>query len=72
MCKEMSVILVSKVVDKKRMISKKWRAEEEERHKNLLTKKQQLSNIYRIGPPARRQRQQAIQVRDLRPAVGRQ
>jgi uncharacterized membrane protein YsdA (DUF1294 family) len=27
------------VVDKKRAIQKKWRAEEEERHKGLLTKK---------------------------------
>jgi hypothetical protein len=27
------------VVDKKRIIGKKWRAEEEERHKGMLTKK---------------------------------
>jgi hypothetical protein len=37
MCKEMSVIPVNKVVDPKRIIGKKWRAEEEERHKGLLT-----------------------------------
>jgi hypothetical protein len=39
MCKEMPVILVNKVVDPKRIIRKKWRAEEEERHEGLLTKK---------------------------------
>jgi hypothetical protein len=33
------VILVNKVVDPKRIIGKKWRAEEEERHKGSLTKK---------------------------------
>jgi hypothetical protein len=33
MCKEMPVILVDRVVDKKRIIRKKWRAEEEESHK---------------------------------------
>jgi hypothetical protein len=32
MCKEMPVIPVDRVVDKKRIIGKKWRAEEEERH----------------------------------------
>jgi hypothetical protein len=37
MCKEMPVILVNKVVDPKRIIGKKWRAEEEERHKGSLT-----------------------------------
>jgi hypothetical protein len=37
MCKELPVILVNKVVDPKRIIRKKWRAEEEERHKGLLT-----------------------------------
>jgi hypothetical protein len=37
MCKEMPVIPVNKVVDQKRIIGKKWRAEEEERHKGLLT-----------------------------------
>jgi hypothetical protein len=31
------VILVNKVVDPKRIIGKKWRAKEEERHKGLLT-----------------------------------
>jgi hypothetical protein len=39
MCKEMPVIPVNKVVDPKRIIGKKWRAEEEERHKGSLTKK---------------------------------
>jgi hypothetical protein len=40
MCKELLVILVSKVVDPKRIHNrKKWRAEEEERHKGLLTQK---------------------------------
>jgi hypothetical protein len=37
MCKEMPVILVNKVVDPKRIIRKRWRAKEEERHKGLLT-----------------------------------
>jgi hypothetical protein len=37
MCKEMLVITVNKVVDLKRIIGKKWRAEEEERHKGSLT-----------------------------------
>jgi hypothetical protein len=36
MCKEMPVISVNRVVDPKRIIRKKWRAEEEERHKGLL------------------------------------
>jgi hypothetical protein len=39
MCKEMPVILVNKVVDPKRIIGKKWRAKEEERHKGSLTQK---------------------------------
>jgi hypothetical protein len=39
MCKELPVILVNKVVDPKRIIRKKWSAEEEERHKGLLTHK---------------------------------
>jgi hypothetical protein len=39
MFKELPVILVSKVVDPKRIIGKKWRAEEEERHKGSLAKK---------------------------------
>jgi hypothetical protein len=37
MCKEMLVILVNKVVDPKRIIGKKLRAEEEDPHKGLLT-----------------------------------
>jgi hypothetical protein len=38
MCKEMPVIPVNEVVDPKRIIGKKWRAEEEEeRHKGSLT-----------------------------------
>jgi hypothetical protein len=50
MCKELPVILVNKVVDRKRIIGKKWRAEEEERHKGSLTqknknKKQKQHNI---------------------------
>jgi hypothetical protein len=36
MCKELLVIPVNKVVDPKRIIRQKWRAEEEERHKGLL------------------------------------
>jgi hypothetical protein len=32
MCKELLVIPVDRVVDKKRIRRKKWRAEEEERH----------------------------------------
>jgi hypothetical protein len=36
MCKDMLVIPVNRVVDKKRMI-RKWRAKEEERHKGSLT-----------------------------------
>jgi hypothetical protein len=43
MCKEMPVIPVNKVVDQKRIIGKKWRAEEEERHKGLLTQKKKDS-----------------------------
>jgi hypothetical protein len=45
MCKEMPVIPVIKVVDPKRIIRKKWRAEEEEeeRHKGLLTQKSAIS-----------------------------
>jgi hypothetical protein len=37
MCKKLPVILVGRVVDPKIIIRKKWRAEEEERHKGLLT-----------------------------------
>jgi hypothetical protein len=43
MCKEMPVIPVNKVVDPKRIIGKKWRAEEEERHKGSLTQKKIMS-----------------------------
>jgi hypothetical protein len=39
MCKEMLVKLVNRVVDKKKNNRKKWRAEEEERHKGSLTQK---------------------------------
>jgi hypothetical protein len=45
MCKEMPVIPVNKVVDPKRIIGKKWRAEEEERHKGSLTQKN-VSNLH--------------------------
>jgi hypothetical protein len=37
MCKELPVIPVNRVVDKKRIIRKKWRAVEEEKHKVSLT-----------------------------------
>jgi hypothetical protein len=37
MCKEMPVNPVDGVVDKKRIIQKKWRAQEEERHRGSLT-----------------------------------
>jgi hypothetical protein len=43
MCKEMPDIPVSRVVDTKRIIRKKWRAEEEERHKGPLTQKSGIS-----------------------------
>jgi hypothetical protein len=36
MCKEMPVILVDRVVEKKRIIRNKWRAKEEERYKVSL------------------------------------
>jgi hypothetical protein len=39
MCKEMPVIPVNRVEDPKRIIRKKWRAKEEERHKGSLTPK---------------------------------
>jgi hypothetical protein len=45
MCKDLQVILVNKLVDPKRIIGKKWRAEEEERHKGSLTKKKLFFNI---------------------------
>jgi hypothetical protein len=44
-CKELPVILVNKVVDPKRIIGKKWRAEEEERHKGSLTQKSHFFDI---------------------------
>jgi hypothetical protein len=47
MCKEMPVILVNKVVDLKRIIGKKWRAEEEERHKGSLTPQKTLHMPWR-------------------------
>jgi hypothetical protein len=40
----MPVIPVNKVVDPKRIIGKKWRAKEEERHKGSLTQKK--ASIY--------------------------
>jgi hypothetical protein len=40
----MPVIPVSRVVDPKRIIGKKWRTEEEERHKGLLTHKKPSGN----------------------------
>jgi hypothetical protein len=35
--------MVDRVVDKKRKVGKKWRAEEEERHKGSLAKQKLLS-----------------------------
>jgi hypothetical protein len=46
MCKAMPVILVNKVVDPKRIIGKKWRAKEEERHKGSLTQKNDPISFY--------------------------
>jgi hypothetical protein len=46
MCKAMPVIPVNKVVDPKRIIGKKWRAKEEERHKGLLTPKKLRQGLY--------------------------
>jgi hypothetical protein len=48
MCKEMPVIPVNKVVDPKRIIGKR-RAEEEERHKESLTPKNQIYNYLNLG-----------------------
>jgi hypothetical protein len=45
MCKEMPVIPVNKVVDPKKNNQKKWRAEEEERHKGSLTRKNYNTGI---------------------------
>jgi hypothetical protein len=50
MCKELPVILVNKVVDPKRIIGKKWRAEEEERHKGSLTQKVPFLSLLYIAP----------------------
>jgi hypothetical protein len=47
MCKEMLVIPVSKVVDPKKNNRKKWRPEDEVRHKGSLTPKNNIGN--RIG-----------------------
>jgi hypothetical protein len=44
MCKELPV----KVVDPKRIIGKKWRAKEEDRHKGSLTKKKRF---FYAAPP---------------------
>jgi hypothetical protein len=46
MCKEMPVIPVNRVVDPKRIIGKKWRAEEEERHKGSLTPPPQKKKMF--------------------------
>jgi hypothetical protein len=37
MCNDIPFIPVNRVVNPKRIIGKKWRAKEEERHKGLLT-----------------------------------
>jgi hypothetical protein len=54
MCKEMPVIPVNKVVDPKRIIGKKWRAKEKERHKGSLTQKSTIAhfalNDFLVGP----------------------
>jgi hypothetical protein len=42
MFKEMPVILVNRVLDKKRKLGKKWRPKEEERQKGPLTPKNYL------------------------------
>jgi hypothetical protein len=57
MCKEMPVIPVNKVVDPKRIIGKKWRAEEEERHKGSLT-----------PPPQKKTAKKTFSCRPLFPA----
>jgi hypothetical protein len=51
MRKELLVILVNKVVDSKRIIGKKWRAEEEESHKESLTQKRPKLNVSILGHP---------------------
>jgi hypothetical protein len=40
------VIPVNKVVDPKRIIGKKWRAKEEERHKGPLTPPKNILKVY--------------------------
>jgi hypothetical protein len=43
---EMPVIPVDRVVDKKRMIRKRWRAKEKERHKGSLTEKNSIKKVF--------------------------
>jgi hypothetical protein len=51
MCKEMPFIPVNRVVDPKRIIREKWRAEEVDRHKGLLTNAEKFRAIcYNLGP----------------------
>jgi hypothetical protein len=45
MCKEMPVILVNRMVDKKIIIGKKWRTKVEEGHKGSLTLPPPLQKI---------------------------
>jgi hypothetical protein len=45
MCKELPVIPVNKVVDPRRIIRKKWKAKEEERHKGSLTPPQKKKKL---------------------------
>jgi hypothetical protein len=49
MCKEMPVIPVDRAVDKKRIIGKKLRAKEEERHKRSLIPKKGIYPITQAG-----------------------
>jgi hypothetical protein len=46
MCKEMPAILVNRVVDPPKNNQKKWRAEEEERHKGSLTPQKQVNTPF--------------------------
>jgi hypothetical protein len=46
MCKEMPVIPVDRVVDKKIIIGKKCRARDEERHKKLLNPQKIFFNLF--------------------------
>jgi hypothetical protein len=59
MCKEMPVIPVNKVLDPKRIIGKKWRAKEEERHKGSL-----------IPPPQKKGATNEAHRRFIRPELG--